>query len=305
MSKTPPQPQSDGVSTLHACSPLLEKLLIPRFRDSAGGSFHEEGGNDGRVTLRLGCSVRGQNSEREMARLAAEHAHKLPGTVNSASSIETFCAAFAEPPRSDQIRQHNHGGIYKSPRGLTLSSASQSGTETDCVGQETLSFITGNARPGNNECGGGSPVQGESSYGEWTLHSQVVGQLWKRFGRTAVDLFALHENSHCHLFFSQARDGTPMGVDALAHPWPNIQLYAFPLLSLIIPTLRRVRECGHSVILIAPNWPGKLWLAEIMQLLVNQPWPLPLRRDFLSQARREIFYPALDKVALWAWPVRG
>ncbi|KAL1276514.1 hypothetical protein QQF64_036137 [Cirrhinus molitorella] len=72
-----------------------------------------------------------------------------------------------------------------------------------------------------------------------------------------------------------------------------------------MPTLKRVRECGHSVILIAPNWPGQLWLAEIMQLLVDQPWSLPLRRDLLSQARREIFHPAPDKVALWAWPVRG
>ncbi|XP_073683991.1 uncharacterized protein [Garra rufa] len=163
MSKTPPQPQSDGVSTLRACSPLLEKPLVPRIRDSAGGSFCEEGGNDGRVALRLGRSVRGQNSEREMARLAEMRAHKLSGTINSVSSVETFCAVSVEPPRSDQIRQHNRGGIYKSPRRHTFSSASQFGTETDCMGQETFSFITGNTRPGNNEYGGGSPVQGESS----------------------------------------------------------------------------------------------------------------------------------------------
>ncbi|XP_050972479.1 uncharacterized protein LOC127169281 [Labeo rohita] len=163
MSKTSPQPQSDGVGTLHARSPLLEKTLVPRIRDSAGSSFHEEGGNDGRIALRLGGSVRGQNSEREMAHLAEKCAHKLPGTINSVSCFETFCAVSEEPPRSDQIRQHDHGGIYKPPRGHTLSSASQSGTETDCVGQKTLSFITGNARPGNNEYRGRSPVQGESS----------------------------------------------------------------------------------------------------------------------------------------------
>ncbi|XP_073677299.1 uncharacterized protein [Garra rufa] len=159
--------------------------------------------------------------------------------------------------------------------------------------------------PGIMNTGADLLSRGNPRYGEWTLHPQVVGQLWKRFGRAAVDLFASHENNRCPLFFSLARDGAPMGVDALAYPWPNVLLYAFPPLSLIIPTLRRVKQYGHSVILIAPNWPGKLWLTEITQLLVDQPWPLPLRRDLLSQARGEIFHPAPDKVALWAWPVKG
>lgn len=62
----------------------------------------------------------------------------------------------------------------------------------------------------------------------------------------AVDLFAS----------SLARVGAPIGVDvdALVHPWPNALLYEFPPRSLIVPTLRRVRERGHLVILIALNW---------------------------------------------------
>ncbi|KAI2645853.1 Transposon Ty3-G Gag-Pol polyprotein [Labeo rohita] len=111
--------------------------------------------------------------------------------------------------------------------------------------------------PGIMNAGADLLSRGNPRYSEWSLHPQVVGQLWKRFGRAAVDLFASRENSHCPLFFSLARDGAPMGVDALAHQWPNVLLYAFPPLSLIIPTLRRVREYGHSVILIAPNWPGE------------------------------------------------
>ncbi|KAL0148646.1 hypothetical protein M9458_056086, partial [Cirrhinus mrigala] len=100
--------------------------------------------------------------------------------------------------------------------------------------------------PGIMNAGADLLSRGNPRYGEWTLHPQVVGQLWKRFGRAAIDLFASCENSHCPLFFSLARDGAPMGVDALAHSWPNVLLYTFPPLSLIIPTLRRVREYGHS-----------------------------------------------------------
>lgn len=69
-----------------------------------------------------------------------------------------------------------------------------------------------------------------------------------------------------------------------AHVWPHKLLYAFPPLALILPTMSRVREYSHSLILIAPHWPAMHWVAEIYQLLRAQPWQLPLRRDLLSQA---------------------
>ena len=147
--------------------------------------------------------------------------------------------------------------------------------------------------------------RGNPLYGEWTLHPQVVGQIWRRCGLAAVDLFASLENTQCPLFFSLSDVRAPLGVDALAYPWPNVLLYAFPPLSLISPTLARVREQSLSLILIAPRWPSKHWVAEIVQLLAGDPWPLPLRRDLLSQAGGEIYHPHPDRVALWAWPVRG
>ena len=147
--------------------------------------------------------------------------------------------------------------------------------------------------------------RGNPLFGEWKLHPQVVFQVFQRYGQAAVDLFASQENAQCPLYFSLSDVEAPLGVDALAHPWPDVLLYAFPPLSLISPTLARVREQGLSLILIAPRWPSKHWVAEIVQLLSGQPWPLPLRRDLLSQARGEIYHPHPDQVALWAWPVRG
>lgn len=147
--------------------------------------------------------------------------------------------------------------------------------------------------------------RGNPLYGEWVLHPQVVEQIWQRYGRAAVDLFASRRNAKCALFFSLSDADAPLGMDALAHPWPNALLYAFPPISLILPTLTRVREQGHSLILIAPRWPAKLWMAEIIQLLQGQPWLLPARRDLLSQADGEIFHPRPDRLSLWAWPLRG
>ncbi|XP_075948231.1 uncharacterized protein LOC142950206 [Anarhichas minor] len=147
--------------------------------------------------------------------------------------------------------------------------------------------------------------RGNPLYGEWTLHPQVVKQVWQKYGQADVDLFASRENAHCPRFFSLSDVNAPLGVDALAHSWPNMLLYAFPPLSLISPTLTRVREQGLSLILIAPRWPSKHWVAEIIQLLADEPWPLPIRRDLLSQAGGEIYHPHPDRIALWAWPVRG
>ncbi|XP_041840350.1 uncharacterized protein LOC121639256 [Melanotaenia boesemani] len=147
--------------------------------------------------------------------------------------------------------------------------------------------------------------RGNPLYGEWRLHPQVVAQIWRRYGQADVDLFASQENTHCPLFFSLSDVSAPLGVDVLAHQWPDVLLYAFPPLSLISPTLARVREQGLTLILVAPRWPSKHWIAEIIQLLADEPWPLPIRRDLLSQARGEIYHPHPDRLSLWAWPVRG
>lgn len=60
------------------------------------------------------------------------------------------------------------------------------------------------------------------------------------------------------------------------------------MLSLISQTLIRVREQGLS----------KHWMAKIIQLLAGEPWSLPIRRDLLSQAGREIYHPHPDRITL-------
>ena len=159
--------------------------------------------------------------------------------------------------------------------------------------------------PGARNWGADLMSRGDPRYKDWKLHVVVVNQIWEKYGRAEVDLFASEENTQCPLFYSLTGRSAPLGLDALAYEWPRVLLYAFPPLELIIPTLARVREKGHALILIAPRWPGKYWLAEIVQLLCGQPWPLPLRRDLLTQAHGEIFHPHPERMALWAWPVKG
>ena len=156
--------------------------------------------------------------------------------------------------------------------------------------------------PGLLNTGADLLSRGRYLYAAWSLNQAVASQIWQRFGRPRVDLFASEENSKCPLFFSIA-GSAPLGLDALAHRWPQGLLYAFPPLSLILPTLERVRTQSLSMILVAPGW--GCWRSDIVPLLFDRPWRLPLRRDLLSQAGGEIFHPRPEDLDLWAWPVRG
>ncbi len=116
---------------------------------------------------------------------------------------------------------------------------------------------------------------------EWMLHPQMVQKIWKTFGKAEVDLFASKDSSHCPTYYLKDRD-------ALAHDWPNLLLYAFPPIALLPQVVRRVREQGHKVLLVAPLWRNQPWLSELTQLLTAAPWPVPLRWDLLSQANGTI-----------------
>ena len=87
--------------------------------------------------------------------------------------------------------------------------------------------------------------------GDWTLHHDLINQIWSEFGKAEVDLFATRDK----LCFSlSAKDNPPIGVDAFAHrPWPNALLYAFPPVPLIPQVLNRVQEERLYMILIAPQ----------------------------------------------------
>ena len=144
--------------------------------------------------------------------------------------------------------------------------------------------------------------RGRYYYDDWSLHPGVAEQIFNRYGRPQVDLFASEENAKCSRFFS-IRGTAPLGLEALAHAWPRELLYAFPPFRLIPQVLDRVRRLGLSVLLVAPGW--GTWRSEIAPLLYNHPWRLPPLRDIVSQANGDILHPRPVELDLWVWPVRG
>ncbi|XP_061089970.1 uncharacterized protein LOC133123516 [Conger conger] len=160
--------------------------------------------------------------------------------------------------------------------------------------------------PGQLNCGADLLSRGGPSPLEWCLHPLVVAEVWSRFGKARVDLFASRQNAHCPLWFAMTATGSPpLGVDALAHCWPKGLLYAFPPFGLVPQVLAKAREERKPLILIAPDWPHKQWTADVALLLTDVPWRLPQRRDLLSQGAGTIFHPHPSRLRLTAWPLLG
>ena len=133
----------------------------------------------------------------------------------------------------------------------------------------------------------------------------MIDQIWLRFYRAQVDLFANKQNTCCPLWFSLGGDNPPLGVDALSHQWPSLRLYAFPLVPLLQQVLCMIADEGRELLLVAPHWPSQPWLTDLNRMSVQPPWELPLRRDLLSQAHGTVWHPRPELWHLRAWHLKG
>ncbi|XP_073668191.1 uncharacterized protein [Paramisgurnus dabryanus] len=157
--------------------------------------------------------------------------------------------------------------------------------------------------PGSMNCGADMLSRNGIPQGEWRLNPLSIELIWSQFGKAEVDLFASEENTHCPLFFSLT--SSPLGGEALSLPWPRASKYAFPPIKLLPSVLHKIREEKATVTLIAPYWPNQPWFPELLELSTAPPWPIPLRRDLLSQANGSIWHPSPEKWKLHAWKVCG
>lgn len=170
------------------------------------------------------------------------------------------------------------------------------------MGSDLLNVTAGRAHPRGFETGNGMLSRNGLLERDWSLHPQVVLQLWERFGRVQVNLFVSQDNTHCPSWFSMSDPPGPLGLDALPHDWPTVTRYAFPPFPLITNTLDRVSVKDHQLLLIAPYWPRRPWfilllsLSGILMAAANKTQPA------LSGSGDTLWHAASS---FWAWPLRG
>lgn len=136
---------------------------------------------------------------------------------------------------------------------------------------------------------------------EWELNSQIVQNIFQLWGQPSVDLFATYENKKTVVFCSWILHPQALAVDALSMEWNNLFAYAFPPLSLIPKVLQHMLKFQCEIILIAPHWPRQMWYPQLLQLLVDFPRKLPIKKDLLVQGKKKIEHPSPSIFNLTAW----
>ena len=82
-----------------------------------------------------------------------------------------------------------------------------------------------------------------------------------------VDMFLTRYSCRLTKFLSPVPDPNAWEVDALTVSWENLDMYAFPPVSLLGKVVSKLSDhLNKRVILIAPGWPNMPWFWDLVDL---------------------------------------
>ena len=140
---------------------------------------------------------------------------------------------------------------------------------------------------------------------EWTLHPQVLQNLWKCWHKPMVDLFATSLNHKLPIYISPVLDNQAWAVDALSVSWTNIDCYAYPPIPMVQRVLLKVIADQSQLILVAPLWPSQNWFPQLLNLLTDHPRELPVLPKLLKQSHNNLFCLNPHMYRLHGWRLSG
>ena len=113
--------------------------------------------------------------------------------------------------------QHFSHGVHKPPRRSASPSLYRWANRLLLWAAVHIRSLRAVHIPGHLNYGADLLSRRDPQAADWCLHPQVVDQIWLRFYRAQVDLFANRQNTCCPLWFSLGGDDPPLGIDALGH----------------------------------------------------------------------------------------
>ena len=125
----------------------------------------------------------------------------------------------------------------------------------------------GKAHSRSFKCDSGQAFLTESSDPNRVVPISAVVQSFSRWDQPQVDLFATCFNHKLPQFVSSVPDPAAWAVDAVSLPWENMDVYAFPPVSLITQVVSKMMDQGcRRMILIAPGWPNMPWFWDLVYI---------------------------------------
>ncbi len=302
-----------GVAERHAAGPSHSSLppnlhpvvrpFIPSGRSAPGTGLQARCGLHGCLRQGLGGHVQRACSVMGLDGSPTALAYQLPRVDGSTPGLEPSQETLTRRARTGPYGQHCDRCVHQPTRWSTLPSHVATRPPPPPLESEASEVTSRHSYSGLAQPDSRRAVTSCAPRRVETPSPDGPADL-RRFGLAQVDLFASLEMSHCQLFYSLI-EGT-LGMDALAHSWPRgLRKYAFPPVSLLAQTLCKVREEEEQILLVAPYWPTRTWLPELMLLLTAPPWQIPLRKDLLTQRRGTLWHPHPDLWKLHVWSLDG
>ncbi len=244
----------------------VDRSLVSLGRSAPGAGIQACCGIHGWLDHRLGSHVQQARSVRGMDGSPSVLAYQSPRVASSTPGPEQSQRVPSGQGHSGPHGQHCDSSVYQA-----FTRMSQLARHLLLSSQKHLRPLHAIHIPGVFNWAANELSQAALP-GEWRLHPQAVQLIWRWFEVAQVDLFASPETTHCQWFYSLAK--AMLGTDALAHSWPwGLRKYACLPVSLLAQTLCKIREDEER------------WFLELMLLATAPPWPIPLRKDLLSQRR--------------------
>ncbi|XP_039305200.1 uncharacterized protein LOC120357772 [Solenopsis invicta] len=132
---------------------------------------------------------------------------------------------------------------------------------------------------------------------EYSLSQKAFKQLYMRFGKPTIDLFATRINNKCSKYVSWKQDPGSIAIDAFIIDWNHEFFYAFPPFALIPKVLKKIRNDNARGILVIPNWPSQAWFSQCIQMFESKPIIFKPSFNLLSSSNRAP-YPLWSQLSL-------
>jgi hypothetical protein len=107
---------------------------------------------------------------------------------------------------------------------------------------------------------------------EWMLCTEAFEEIYQKFGKPDIDLFASRLNTKCKKFCSFEPDPECEAVNAFSLNWRQFDCcYAFPPFNLVGKVIRKMQQDQvKQLLLVCPKWPSQLWFPLVQKYLVSK-----------------------------------
>ena len=142
---------------------------------------------------------------------------------------------------------------------------------------------------------------------EWTLSRKIFQSICQRYYTPEVNLFASQLNRQVPKYVSRYPDPGAVAVDAFLLDWSKWTCVIHPPVVLLPRVLSKIKEDrATAVLLIALNWTGQPWFADLIQMLVDCPLLLPQSQSLLFLPfQPTAYHPLWKSLHLTVWPLSG